>query len=47
MIETAESTIHQLLDKWQQLSKGERLKSFQSLPRDQADDFFLELNSRE
>ena len=47
MIETADSTIHQLLDKWPQLSKAERLKSFQSFPRDQADDLFLELNSRE
>jgi magnesium transporter len=47
VIETDESTIHPLLAKWPELSKRERLEAFQTLPRDRADDFFLELNSRE
>ena len=36
-----------LLDEWNDLSDPERLEAFESLPRDRADDFFLQLTSRD
>jgi magnesium transporter len=47
MIENVESTVDSLLEIWPRLSKRERLEAFHALPRDKADDFFLELSSRE
>ena len=44
---TAASTHSDLMDRWPTLSIEERLKLFHALPRDEADDFFLELPSRD
>ncbi len=46
MIENAHAPIDRLLESWPHLSRRERLAAFQALPREMADDFFLELNSR-
>ncbi len=47
MVEQTESAFARLLEDWPDLSVEERAERFQSLPRDRAVDFFLELNSRE
>ena len=47
MIEQAELTLERLLEDWSSLSKTEKLRAFQGFRRDQADDFFLKLPSRE
>ena len=44
---TAASTHSDLMDRWPTLGIEERLKLFHALPRDEADDFFLELPSRD
>jgi len=40
-------TAHRVHDGWEDLNEQERLATFTALPRDQADDVFLELSSRE
>jgi magnesium transporter len=40
-------SIETLLENWPGLSKRERLETFEALPRDKADDFFLQLNSHD
>jgi magnesium transporter len=47
MIETSERPIDDLIERWGSLNKSERREAFQLLPRDQADDFFLQLSSRD
>ncbi len=47
MTETSTPTHQVLIENWAHLSKRERLDAFQTLPRGQADDFFLELTGRE
>ena len=37
----------QLIDRWNELSPEERLEAFQQIPRDHADDFFLNLTGRD
>ena len=37
----------ELLDLWPDLNQGERLAAFAELPRREADDFFLDLSSRD
>jgi magnesium transporter len=46
-VERAEATIQDLLERWAELSKAERIEVFRDIPRAQADDFFLELGSRD
>ncbi|MDQ2776618.1 MAG: magnesium transporter, partial [Acidobacteriota bacterium] len=36
-----------LLQEWSELSEEERVEAFEDLPRDQADEFFLHLSSRD
>ena len=45
MTEAVQAAVDQLLEKWPDLSKRERLAGFQALPRDKADDLFLALSS--
>jgi magnesium transporter len=45
-MQTEESAVERLLEQWPGLSQPERLQEFHRLPRDMADDFFLELSSR-
>jgi magnesium transporter len=45
-MQTQESAVERLLEQWSDLSQPERLQEFHRLPRDTADDFFLELSSR-
>jgi magnesium transporter len=40
-------TAQHLLDEWEELDIRERLEAFAKLPRDEGDDFFLALNSRD
>ncbi|MGI8744251.1 MAG: magnesium transporter [Bryobacteraceae bacterium] len=47
MIHQIHSGIDTLLQKWSDLPELDRLEAFEGLPRDQADDFFLELSSRD
>ena len=47
MIEAPASPASRLLESWKDLDPEDRLRQFESLPRDQADDFFLELASRD
>lgn len=47
MAETTTLTHEGLLLEWGNLPSAERLEAFQSIPRDQADDFFLALSSWE
>jgi magnesium transporter len=47
MLNTAGTALDDLLERWPHLSKAERLEAFRTLPRDRADDFFLELGSHE
>jgi magnesium transporter len=42
---TAASTTANLLDRWSILGPDERLRLFHALPRDEADDFFLDLRA--
>jgi magnesium transporter len=42
-----ESSVEELLERWGDLSEDQRLQAFRNLPRDRADDFFLELSSRD
>ena len=44
---TAASTHSELVDRWPTLSIEERLKLFHALPRDEADDFFLDLRAHD
>lgn len=45
--ERAHETLQGLLENWGELSKEERLDAFRDIPRALADDFFLELSSRD
>jgi magnesium transporter len=47
MTEYVESQVEHLLDTWPSLSARARVEAFEALPRDQADNFFLELSSRD
>ena len=42
-----ETSLEVLLERWPKLTHRERLDAFQAIPREQADDFFLELSSRD
>jgi magnesium transporter len=42
---TAASTTADLVDRWSTLGPEERLRLFHALPRDEADDFFLDLRA--
>ena len=44
-VNDTELFVDNLLELWPDLSEDERLKAFEALPRDKADDFFLELSS--
>jgi magnesium transporter len=46
-MEQAAHSIDQLAENWAHMSQRERLKAFAKVPRDQADDLFLKLDSRE
>jgi magnesium transporter len=46
-VDQAEETVQTLLENWGELSKAERLDAFRDIPRASADDFFLELSSRD
>lgn len=47
MIETTMQTERELRANWSALSREERLAHFRNLPRDQADEFFLNLEARD
>jgi magnesium transporter len=47
MPEQLVSTPNRLIEQWPTLSREDRLRSFHQLPRDLADDFFLELSARD
>ena len=44
---TAASMTSDLVDRWPTLGAEERLKLFHALPRDEADDFFLDLSAHD
>ena len=44
-MQIAESAVERLLERWPDLSREERLQDFLQLPRDKADDFFLDSSS--
>lgn len=46
MMNTATS-LEEILERWPKLGARERLETFRAIPREQADDFFLELSSRD
>ena len=46
MITTATS-LEEILERWPNLGARKRLETFQAIPRERADDFFLELSSRD
>lgn len=46
-MKTTATSLEEVLERWPKLGVRERLETFQSIPREQADDFFLELSSRD
>lgn len=46
-ITTAQTDFEELSDRWPTLSPRQRLEAFRAIPRELADDFFLDLNSRD
>ncbi|HUQ90778.1 MAG TPA: magnesium transporter [Bryobacteraceae bacterium] len=47
MTDIAALTSEDLLEQWKDLSAAERIQTFNAIPRDQADDLFLDLSSHE
>lgn len=41
------TSLEEILERWPKLGARERLEMFRAIPREQADDFFLELSSRD
>lgn len=46
-IATLETSLDALHERWPNLARREQLDAFQAIPREQADNFFLDMNSRE
>ncbi|MCX6602035.1 MAG: magnesium transporter [Acidobacteria bacterium] len=44
---TTATSLEEILERWPKLGPRERLETFQAIPREQADDIFLELSSRD
>lgn len=44
---TLETSLDALHERWPNLARREQLDAFQAIPREQADNFFLDMNSRE